>query len=136
MVRSPTSLEKEWSHFIMSYYHEVYHHLHLFIIISYLWNKAEQICEIIFNAQRDDSVSSVWTEIKKKGDMIEVYKNMKYVEKLNREALFTVFLSMRIREYPIYSPGRKFKTNKGSHFSHIIKTHAKLNCGIHYHRML
>lgn len=86
---------------------------------------------------KEMTVSSQFGQrLKKKEDMIEVYKNMKYVEKLNREALLTVFLSMRIREYPIYSPGRKFKTNKGSHFSHIIKTHAKLNCGIHYHRML
>ena len=68
--------------------------------------------------------------------MLEVYKNMKYVEKLNRESLLTVFLSITIREYPIYLPGRKFKTNKGSNFSHIIKPHAKLNCGTHYHRML
>lgn len=61
---------------------------------------------------------------------------MKYVEKLNREALFTVFLSVIISEYPIYLSGRNFKTNKGSNFSHITKSHAKLNCESHYHRML
>lgn len=61
---------------------------------------------------------------------------MKYVEKLNRDALFTVFLSIIITGYPIYLSGRKFKTNKGSHFSHIIKSHAKLNRGTHYYRML
>lgn len=67
---------------------------------------------------------------------MEVYKTIKYVEKLNREALVTVFLSIIIREYPIYLPGRKFKTNVGSHFSHIIRSHSKLNCATHYHGML
>lgn len=54
----------------------------------------------------------------------------------NGELLFSVFLSIIIREHPIYLAGRKSETNKGSHFSHIIKYHAELNCGAHYHRML
>lgn len=104
---------------------------HLYMCLG---NKAEQRREVIL-MEEEMRVSSVQTEITKGRDNQGLQKHEIHGEIEYRITLLFFFI-VSIRKYPIYSSGRKFKINKGSHFSHIIETHAKLNCETHYHGML